>query len=692
MGKLRFTLTTLLFWPILLLTTFLCTNLNFLRESSFPFFDTTSFVLITVLIIALMIFYYVLEHKNNKVKIHYILFPIMLMLTVLFIAMIWIQPVQTFTGTYGEVTVDANKYKIFYSIETALMMSLFYMLTFTFSRKQLAPKSIRWLIVIYLLFVLVSIVFSLIKDFENLKILFKPESGKTYQGLTSFYYNENVFAMSLTIGLLALFILNSFKPRWYWYVPMLIIFVFIILTTSATAIFISLAAFGLYVILDLALLIKRRLVIGLIMSGVTVFLVVGTIIGIALLYHNNVTDFTRVIDFFFKDLINKDFQTFTKRTEIWKNVWESLLKDNPIYIMFGRGNGIAYRYFHGMLGAKYYNFIDYGEAIHSTHNGYVDILMKFGVFGLILYGVALVYFLICCIYLIAKKKVGFALASLISVLAVSLYAMFESNYFFDLNYFSLIQTLFFILPTINYARTLKKPAISKNLVEENKYINKIDTRRLTTLIASILLSGIITIPLMFLSTKIYQHPLAAKIALIVEFILIISFVFAPGIISSIYKDRSKTRSIIYLSLYFGVFIGLMTGCYFLFNLLPDSFTLYVSNYVLLGAVAITYYLIGFILATRLNKYRFKLYLRDLFIETFKLNIIPIILSVILGAAIIIPLSFMVGINMYAFFAIYLIILTIYVLTFLIQKNNVKSYFIHFLNECSLNRTIKLSKI
>ena len=75
MGKLRFTLTNVIFWIVLILSCLLSENFAAFNTDPMKGFSVDSAFILTISIIALLVLYYFLEHKKNGLKFDKILLP-----------------------------------------------------------------------------------------------------------------------------------------------------------------------------------------------------------------------------------------------------------------------------------------------------------------------------------------------------------------------------------------------------------------------------------------------------------------------------------------------------------------------------------------------------------------------------------------------------------------------------------------
>ena len=75
MGKLRFTLTNVLFWVALVLSCLLSENFAIFSANPMGGYSADSAFILTISIIGLLALYYFLEHKKNGLKFDKVLLP-----------------------------------------------------------------------------------------------------------------------------------------------------------------------------------------------------------------------------------------------------------------------------------------------------------------------------------------------------------------------------------------------------------------------------------------------------------------------------------------------------------------------------------------------------------------------------------------------------------------------------------------
>ena len=80
MGRLRFTLTNLMFWVVLLLSCFLAENYALFSDTPKSGFEAFPLYFLTFAIIGLLVLYYITEHKKNSLTFDKILLPSFIMM------------------------------------------------------------------------------------------------------------------------------------------------------------------------------------------------------------------------------------------------------------------------------------------------------------------------------------------------------------------------------------------------------------------------------------------------------------------------------------------------------------------------------------------------------------------------------------------------------------------------------------
>ena len=116
MGKLRFTLTYVLFWLIIVLSCLLAENFAFISTNHVGGMSTDSALILSLATIALLVFFYFSEHKKNGLKFDKVFLPILIIFTIISICTIWWQGSRIF------INIDDN-YKTSINIEATEKVS-----------------------------------------------------------------------------------------------------------------------------------------------------------------------------------------------------------------------------------------------------------------------------------------------------------------------------------------------------------------------------------------------------------------------------------------------------------------------------------------------------------------------------------------------------------------------------------------
>ena len=108
MGKLRFTLTNIIIWIVLLLSCLLAENFAILNTNPLAGFSLTPAYILTFSTILLLVFYYILEHKKNGLTFDRILLPSFIMMGILMIWTVFRQGDRTFIDWEGTGSFDIS--------------------------------------------------------------------------------------------------------------------------------------------------------------------------------------------------------------------------------------------------------------------------------------------------------------------------------------------------------------------------------------------------------------------------------------------------------------------------------------------------------------------------------------------------------------------------------------------------------
>ena len=521
MGKLRFTLTGIIFWIVLLLSCFLSENFAILNSNPRGGFSFDSAFILTLSIIVLLILYYFLEHKKNGLTFDRILLPCITIAGLLFIWTIFRQENRSFTNSDGtgvlEITFD-KKDCVMASLQVVIWLSVVYALIFVYNRFRLNKESYRWVGKVYLISVLVMVLIDLIYEGKTIATVFTGNFGFGGVGLMFFFGNANVWSLLLFAGLLTTIVLSYKKFNLCYFITMLFLYAFNILTLCSTTVFIETFIVAIYIIYEIIYHFRGNKKQGII-NLIILFGCLGVLFILFILfkkqfisvYHNIIGDST----------LHKYIFSIAGRTGIWEKTLD-LLKGNLLDLVFGLGHQTANEVFRAYMSSSLY-------GIKTTHNAFMEVLLRYGILGLALYLIMVVLTIVCLIRYIIKKKYRFAFIYGLCFLAIMMHSMAESTTLFTPNVGGLYFSFVFILPILNILQEKRFKALKDDLKSVDISKKKVDQRAYVSACIYILFAVTIArIIVLVFSIDLFSA--------IMVFILIVT---AGLVFISIYRNKSE---------------------------------------------------------------------------------------------------------------------------------------------------------
>lgn len=459
MGKIRYTLTYIIFWFIIVFSCLFVENFALFSSSPMAGFSFDSKLLLSIFVIILLVIYYFLEYKHNQIRFDKILFPIIGAVTLLFIITNVLQGNREFingeTSNYVLVEITA-KDKLISTIEIIVWGAVIYGILFTFNRYHLAFKSLKWLLLACVFLVFACTIIDVFLEIDTIKAIF--EGTNTGNGLHFILYNSNLWGSTVMVALISTMMLNIKKFNIFYYIIMIYFVVFNIFTSCATTIFISFAVLLCYTFFEIFALFKKDVKMGVfwLLAYLTFLIGVGLVMATLIRSGDNpVANFWKFVDI---HVLQADFATFTSRTKIWQAAFD-LLKENPRDFVFGLGFKSANTYF-----TEYYRvFVEAGFLVRSTHNGFVEIMLRHGIVGLILYVGALGVCAYAFVKMLFKKKIRAFFLYGISFGAILTHSMMESTMFLSTNVNGAYLTVVFFVPVISEIQDKKIEKMFKDI-------------------------------------------------------------------------------------------------------------------------------------------------------------------------------------------------------------------------------------
>lgn len=467
MGKLRYTLTFVLFWFIIIFSCFLAENFNLFAAEHMEGMSVESLITLSFCIILTLAFYYFREHKKNGLTLDKVLLLIITIFGLACIATVWWQGDRTFIDPNGgaETIISFTAYdKISFTMQIIVWCAVLYGILFAANRYSISRKWLKWLTYAFTAGVLLCTLVDIVIEFKD--IIAICNNTYTGNGLAFIIYNSNVWANIILVALFCCIVLSLKKFNVFYYILMVHFLIMIVLTSSTTCTFISFAVIIIYTLYDILSQIKTRSRWAARMFFIYL-MVLLTVFGLfAMMVSLKVPLFVNVWSFVNNHIFKKDYSTLTSRTGIWASVFD-LLCEHPQDLIFGlgyrTGNTIFSSYFANQSG---------GFFARSAHNGLVEIILRHGLFGACLYIVLLSIFGAGLIKLCKKQQYRVAFMYGICFLGLLAHSITESTMFFAPNIEGTFITIVFFLPVANATKDKYFTELNNDLQNQAIDLNK----------------------------------------------------------------------------------------------------------------------------------------------------------------------------------------------------------------------------
>ena len=487
MGKLRFTLTNIIIWIVLLLSCLLAENFALMNTNPLAGFSLAPAYILTFSTILLLVFYYLLEHKKNGLTFDRILLPSFIIMGILMIWTVFRQTNRTFIDWEGTGTFDisfAFNERLLFALQVIVWLGLLYSLVFVYNRFRLNKESYRWIAKIYLIVIVLLVIIDFFYEWDVIAGIFMG----TYQGAGVQFLmgNANVWGLMIFTGIVSSLILLYKRFTWYYFSGLIGLFLFLIFTTSATAIYISLIVCLAYPIYEIFTHLKEDKKKTLIRFAIYMGIVIALTLLAVLFVLIKVPIFVNFWGFVDNSIFHKDFLTVTGRTIIWEHIF-NLLKGNPLDFIFGLGHGTGQKIF------QTYN-VEF-MPVKSAHNGVMEIFLRYGLLGAIIYVGILGLIVFSLIKHLRNKNYRFVFIYGLAFVAVVLHSIAESTMMFTPNVGGVFFGFVVALPILNVLQEkrlnklkedLKVVEVKPETISKNAYMISILSIMGATIVAIII--------------------------------------------------------------------------------------------------------------------------------------------------------------------------------------------------------------
>lgn len=615
MGKLKLSFISLLFFVIIFLSCFLAENFAFYSATQLDGLNRSSTLLIAALIILLLIVYYFVEHKHNGMKFDKILLPIVLVCSLLLtLTVLWQGPMTVTTTSGTDVVVKFSLLdKGIIILQIIIWMAVLYAILFVNNRYNVIKNVAIIFMGTYFLFMFISAISDIFYEWPNLIAIFNGTYDK--RGFSFIIYNPNVWGMLLLLGQLTCYVLSKKKFNLFFYLVSIFFFVSDVMTTCTTTVYIGAVLLITYTVFEVITFFKKEekkkgiILLSSFFGSIALIAIICTI-----LYQSRVMGFVNLWDYLAGDIFLKDYASMTHRTPIWNEVFK-LVTTNPISFIFGLGFKTGNVYLKTINGFR------------SAHNGYIEVLLRHGLLGLLVYFAGLGLFIYSLVILVKKKQYRFSFIYGLCFLAILVHAVTESTVLFTPNIQGCFLTLGFYLPVVNVLQEKRFTTLKE---ETNTQVVEIDSnnkgKTLPYLVSILLGLGVAII--IASGTCLDKRLNEMKYFFSIGMSIIAFSIFMPYLLFNIRKDKSWWMLLIkYL-----LMVTLLTGSVFILLGTTNSLKGHINDYFfyLLPAVIIISSLVLFVIEMLLFKNKPINYLDDYLIPSFRTAFFPMMISVTLG--------------------------------------------------------------
>jgi hypothetical protein len=268
---------------------------------------------------------------------------------------------------------------IFYGASVGMMIYTLYM----FTRRIHSVKDIYYLVMYAVIFfVTIEVIYSLITEWNEYVFVFNNFNSGARLGITSFTSNTNIYAFNLTMGVYAIgmLMMTEKKERMGLFVLGIIYLVALGFTISKTSLMSMVVYVVMYLFLFLVMMLKKHPIVK------DLVLIAVCFVGVGVVYKIFEADspFLMRIQHL---LTTSTLSSFSSRVPIWMDGYRLIISENTLLgYGFGLSNsylGVATAVPMRSIGTTMMHIIN-----DRFHNGFLEILVSFGIIGslLIIFG------------------------------------------------------------------------------------------------------------------------------------------------------------------------------------------------------------------------------------------------------------------------------------------------------------------
>ena len=384
---------------------------------------------------------YRLTHRLQPIEI---LFLLMMIYPIL--AEVWSQEqilLSQLNASFEESTsiFTLSTMKIFQGIFYGMSVGMILYTLYLFSSTMVSTKFLyRWVLGIVIAVVMAEVLYSLVVEWEEYVFVFENFSEGARLSITSFTTNTNIYAFNLTMGVYALGSLFMSEKNHRWIYPLLgIIFsILIVFTVSKTAMLAIVLYFFIYAgMLIYRVLRNRPVLLRMTMTSFIVLMVIGYQ-SIWMIDHP-------IMERIQSLLTSSALGSFTSRVDIWVDGMTLFQNQNTF---FGYGLGLSNTYLGVATAIRTGNIgtIMYQVVNDRFHNGFLEILVSYGLVGTLLLTIAHWEYIKALIAMTKRYAITTPMWALLFSFAVQM--MFEDRILFRPDLSGVFFLVLLILPLV----------------------------------------------------------------------------------------------------------------------------------------------------------------------------------------------------------------------------------------------------
>ena len=570
MSKFKFAFTNIFLWLGIISSCLLIENHAFLTATPTDKLPDVYFFMLFALALSSYVVLYIFEHVYNKTKVDLILVGILSILLTSGVLAIWLfKDINFFPDDPSKVISLSYMERIRLSIGYGMFILTTYSILFIFNKNRFSLRSLRFIFIILIGIVYFLIIYSLTAEMPAYISLFRPDMEVI--PIESLFWNSNVFAGTLLMGICAAIVLNIVKKNVFSYISIFIFYIEIFLNGSILAIIVATVGIFVYFLVEIFLSMKKHTARSFIFLGVLLLSTVLLICLFALSVAGALGSLSRLLGEVYFDMVRFDYSTFNRRVMTWTYVIQ-ILSGDPLKMAFGCGYDVC----NTVINSKIASCLPDGTtSIVSAHNGIMQILLCNGIVGVVIYGLFLFYFIYACIKMMKHDK-RFSWLYLTVGMIMLAYSFGESIIFFNCNVQGILVGIAFYLPVIMRYRHIKYSKV-RGAIFAIPYNNfAIDNRRVAKITGFFIMSLICTLsPILFMESVRY-NALLFKYLLMVEACLIIAWIFLPYLVCQWHKDTKLKHFKLRFTLNLLFIVVLFSGTYILYYIFDVDYN---ANYV-----------------------------------------------------------------------------------------------------------------